>query len=240
MTDKQFEIFLSAYFADINKLQGLILSEKDLFIYFELEKEEIYWWGKKRFKISVFDILKMSIDAWFDLRDKTRLTNYENINPKIIYKKFENSLNLLIEKFPKFAKKRIEYHKFIHLFLYIDDGKYIDDEDFEEYVDKGYKKIDLELINFAVNRNENKVKKLLEKGANPMIDPLDKIFDSLILDLLATHDSTNFIWYSGSFRHFVENQYSYFNKINAKQMLTELYATSSSSKIYNIIKGFKK
>jgi hypothetical protein len=146
MEQKQFDLFLAAFFSDKEKLDGLLNTSNDLdltcnisYAGFETEKTD--------FNFSVLDILQMNLDCWASLKEKEELNSPQPINPKIFYKNtlecFENMLKL----FPDMPYHGINYEHYIFLILCCDDDEHwFSEAEMKAYKAEGYKTIDLELI----------------------------------------------------------------------------------------------
>lgn len=239
MTTKQLKIFLGAYFSDKNVINKAVLTADDLNIPVDIPDWYLEW-PKKHIYFSVPDILSMNIDCWLDLKDKEHLPYERKIKPNHFFNSTLTCIDIILQKFPDLDTSDIEYEKYTKFISVQDeDENFIDDEEMEKYKKEGYRKIDLDLINFGVKRNGRKVRELLALGANPMIDPDDKTFESEILDILAADESFHFINYISYHNRLLNHGISTFDKSDAYEMVLELYATASSSKVYNIISGLK-
>ncbi len=230
-------ILLAAYYAEIDTLNRLIKSTNDL--NFELDLGDRYPYQKGNImKLSVFHILEMNLHAWKDTKHLTELKHKKNINPKANYEKSLDCITILANQFPDYTITTIEYQKYIQLIYDLDESnQWIDDETMQEYELEGYRRIDLELINAGIIRNEKKLIELLEQGASPMIDPFDKTDVSALIDSLESADSF----------YFIDFTYDHLNKINSLDkidkrkpidLLKDLYGCASSARILDIIGEF--
>jgi hypothetical protein len=230
-------ILLAAYYAEIDTLDRLIKSTHDLD--FELDLGERYPYQKGSIiKLSVFHILEMNLHVWLDIKHVTELKNEKTINPKANYEKTLDCINILAKRFPEFEITTIEYQKHIKLIYDFDESnQWIDDDEMQEYELEGYRRIDLELINAGMNRNEKKIIELLQQGASPMIDPFDKTDVSALIESLASADSF----------YFIDFTYDHLNKINSLDtvdkrkpidLLKYLYGCASSARMLDIIREY--
>jgi hypothetical protein len=235
MNQKQFDIFLSAFFSDKKKIDGLVDSESDLGLTFEISNASL-WSGTRKFHFSVLDILQMNLDCWHSLKDCDILKTTGLINPKIFYQNCLESFENVLNRFPDLTYDGIQYDKYISLIMcFDDDDNWLDENEIKEYEAEGYRRIDLELINYGARRNAKKVIELLDNGANANIDPDDRTFESEILDLLGSAESYHFINIVSFHVQKISKGYNDFKMVDSNYLISELFATASSAKLYSII-----
>lgn len=238
MKQKQFEIFLSAFFSDKKKIDELVVSKNDLEIQFQIPG--IYS-GTIEYKFTVLDILQMNLDSWHSIKDYDELESAKHICPKLFYQDTLDCIDIILRKFHDLHYDGVEYDKYINLILnYDDDEDWFDKNEMKEYEAEGYRRIDLDLINYGVRRNVNKVIELLDNGANPMIDPDDKTNESEILDILVSRDSLSFISIVACHEQKINEGYESFDLTELEYLISQLYATASSAKLYDIINERQK
>lgn len=212
------ELFLSAFFRDKNKL----IENIDIKIKINAPKEYIWVMGGV-VEISPREILLMHRDAFYG------------------FTKYIDTYNNIIEDM-KFLgihfDEEVDYYKFFNVVsTFFEDEEWFDKNDFIEFLKKGYRKIDLLLVNYAFKRKREVVEKLLLSGANPFINPEDNT-ESSVLELLETESSFNGINYYGSLNCGMENI-----KINDREiyhLLEGIVAVASSERIIRCIKSYYK
>ncbi|TAN11670.1 MAG: hypothetical protein EPN37_17100 [Chitinophagaceae bacterium] len=232
--------FLAFYFSDLGKIEEVVNSENDLTFTFPFPEGYYHWSPLKEITITAGEIVQMTLDAWFDCKEMKTLTHYPEIHPKEIYER-----TLLVkewlEEFMKEKLKEMEYEKYYKFIYALDeDWEWIDEEEMQEFLKEGYRKIDLELINFSQKRNNTKVKELLREGANPNIDPADKMEESEILDFLISKSSFQSLSYDPCFTEFEEKRYDGFQDETEYRMISYLYGVASSDELYRTIIPFSK
>jgi len=235
MDKKTFDIFLAVYFSDIKKIEKDIVNQSDIDLLFEIPNDYSFC-GPEIFRFSIIDIFQMNLDCWYSLKEKDHLKSTKLISPKKFYQDTLNCFNTLLKRFPEIDYQGVEYDKYINLIMtFYDDDDWINQKEILEFETEGYRRIDLDLINYGVRRNIKKVVKLLEQGANPMIDPDDKISDSEILDILGTAAGFHFISVENTHLKKLKRGYKSFNINDSAYLMAELYGVASSEKLYNII-----
>lgn len=238
MTPNKFDILLSAFFSDNERISKLIVSSEDLELEFSISN-----FGTSSFSIfrfSVLDILHMNLDAWHSLKDKEILNVNSAINPKVFYQETKHCMDSILTRFPDIDYKGVEYENYISLILSFEDIEWYDEQEMAKYEGEGYRRMDLELINYAYRRNVRKVIELLDNGANPMIDPDDNISESVILELLSSKEGLHFNNIVSLHEQKLTNGYESFRRHEAADLITELYTTASSAKVYDTINEYHK
>lgn len=240
MEQYNFDIFISAFFSDKKRIDKLIASEKDIDLTFD-NAPSCNHSKKDSLRFSVLDILQMNLDCWHSILDNDQLKSNQKINPKQFYQDTLECFNSILRKFPGIKYDGVNYENYINLILNFDDNdNWFEEHEIRKYEIEGYRRIDLELINYGVRRNVNKVTELLIKGANPMIDPDDKIFESEILQLLSADESFHFSCIISLHERKIINGYESFQITDSNDLVYELYASASSAKLYDIISEQQK
>jgi len=240
MKQKEFEIFLSAFFSDKKKIDELVVSKNDLDFTFQLSSTETNA-GTKEYKFSVLDILQMNLDSWHSIKDKEELQSIKHISPTLFYQDTLDCIEIILRKFPDIQYEGVEYDKYIKLiFNFEDDEDWFDGNEIEEFEAEGYRRIDLDLINYGVRRNVKKVIELMDKGANPEIDPDDKSSKSEILNILESEDSFHFVNLIACHEQMIKEGCESFTIADFDYLISQLYATASAAKILEIINKSQK
>lgn len=236
MTELQKEIFLAAFLPDWQKLDSLILEEKDIRLSIPIMEDQEFW-GRKTIEISVLEILQMNYDCWFDIKNKTKLINYEDINPKEIFQNNQKAIKVITKKLGFQKAFTIKYKNYCNFLWSSDDENWFDNDEVSTFIKEGYKAIDLELINFAIKRDQSKVTELMNKGANAYIDPDDKMYESAILHDMASDEGYYSIEYMKYYNAIINQNHQSLTDMDIYSMMRNLYGVASSSCIYWIIKS---
>lgn len=227
------ELFFAAFYSDLEKLKTLLKSENDLTFSYNLEYENSPFLNKS-FSFSVYDVLQMNLDSFFDCKDQEKTKSQSNINPKHFYQKTEECMNFLNSKFPLFSYDGVDYARYVNLISVLEEDEFwFDENDIQELQNEGYRKIDLELINYADKRDSKKVIELMNLGANPMIDPDDRTNESEVLSLLADDVGYHFTQLIGY--HVSNCDKSKLDFSDFEYLFKQLYGSASASMIYKII-----
>ena len=117
-------------------------------------------------------------------------------------------------------------------FIELDDF-YLDEDEIKEALEEGYKKIDLDLINYAEKGNAIKVWELLKQGANHLIDPFDNNQIGLIHDVLGSDSSFHGIM---NLQHVCHEKD--FDPKERYSMLSDLYQSGVSDYILEMILNY--
>ena len=233
MDEKSLKIYKSLFYLNLDSLKTLIQEESDLNLTFSIPENIDY--SEFSVKLTVFDILRMEIDIWARVNTHEDLKLITGFLPENIYKRALECKKYLEAKFPDFNAD-FEYVKHRDLMLdFYADKNYIDKETFNDFINKGFQSIDLELVNAAIARNEALVIDLLKSGANPTINISNGNSTISLLDYLEIMEASSFIEYN---RHLMDNfnEYEYGDVFES---LSDLYTASGNSKILLLI-GFYK
>ena len=233
MEEKSLKIYKSLFYLNLDSLKNLIQEESDLFLIFPRPKEIAY--PEISVKLTVFDILRMKIDIWARVKINEDLKFLTGFLTENIIKKALECKEYFEAKFPNF-KSSFEYVKHRDLMLdFYADKNYIGEEAFNEFINQGFKSLDLELVNAAIDRNEALVIDLLKSGADPTVD----IFNSnAMIDLMAyleNKESSGFVDYNSLLMDDF-NQYKY---VDIFQSLSDLYTAASTCKMLLLIDFYK-
>lgn len=238
MTKQKFDILLSAFFSDNERINKLIVFRDDLEIEFEISNFRLLS-SNRIFRFSVLDILQMNLDTWHSIKVKELLNVNSAINPSALYQDTQHCMDSILSRFPDICYNGVEYEKYISLILSFEDIEWYDEEELARYEAEGYRRIDLELINYGYRRNVEKVIELLDQGANPMIDPDDNISESVILELLSSKEGLHFNNIVSLHEQKLTKGYESFRRHEAADLITELYTTASSAKVYDTINEYQ-
>ncbi|NEW78867.1 MAG: hypothetical protein GZ086_05465 [Gelidibacter sp.] len=229
MKEKSLKIYQSLFYLNLDSLKNLIQEESDLHLIFPVPKEIAY--PESFVKLTVFDILRMKIDIWAQVNIQENLELLTGFLPEKIYKRALECKEYLDHKFPDFNAD-FEYVKHRDLMLdSLANKNDIEGEVFNDYINRGFESLDLELVNAVIARNEDLVIDLLKSGANPTIK-LSHINPTIdIMNYLAHEVSYYFMKYDDLLMTDF-NQYEHKNVFNR---LSGLYAAASTSKMLLLI-----
>lgn len=233
MDEKSLKIYKSLFYLNLESLKTLIQEESDLNLTFPIPENIDY--SEFFVKLTVFDILRMEIDIWARVNTHENLKLITGFLPENIYNRVLECKKYLDTKFPDF-KADFEYIKHRDLMLdFYANKNYIDEETFNNFINKGFQSVDLELVNAAIARDEALVIDLLKSGANPTINISNSDVTISLLDYMEIKEATSFMEYN---RHLMDdfNEYEY---PDVFESLSDLYTASSNSKILLLI-GFYK
>lgn len=152
MDEKSLKIYKSLFYLNLDSLKTLVQEESDLNLTFSIPENIDY--SEFSVKLTVFDILRMEIDIWARVNTHEDLKLITGFLPENIYKRALECKKYLDTKFPNF-KADFEYVKHRNLMLdFYANKNYIDEETFNDFINKGLQSIDLELVNAAIARDE--------------------------------------------------------------------------------------
>ena len=168
MDEKSLKIYKSLFYLNLDSLKNLIQEESDLHLTFPIPKDIDY--PEPYVKLTVFDILRMKIDIWARVNIQEDLKLLTGFLPENMYKRALECKEYLDTKFSDFNTD-FEYVKHRDLMLdFYANKNYVDEENFNDYINQGFESLDLELVNAAISRNEALVIDLLKSGADPTVD----------------------------------------------------------------------
>jgi hypothetical protein len=239
MSDKQRELFFAAYFSEFDTIKEYVNSPIDLDLVVLINQNYQQWNGQKEIKTSVLEILKMVYDSLIDLKNKTSLNSEIKINPKSIFQKTQQSIDWINEKFGlQESIPDLDYGKYVKLIYDLQENTWIDSDEYSEFQNNGYRKIDLDLINEGMKRNVKDAIKLLQRGANPYIDPYDGNTASALIDSLQSAKSFYFNNFCGLYQPYLDNSFHDFKKADCYKYLWQLYGVASSAEMIRTIKKY--
>ncbi|MBT0813027.1 hypothetical protein KIH41_17195 [Litoribacter ruber] len=243
MDDFDYGFFKSLFFSDLDGIRKRSLTDRDLFLTLPIPEGYDHW-QRREVTVSAFEILKMSIDAWYSLREMEAFQSV-SIIPSEFYNSSVKCLAYLEQNFPDQSIAEVPYEKYLH-FCYTlgEEEEWYSPSEVVQLVDDGFRKIDIELINAGAKRNVKKVIQLLNLGANPMVDPEEKTNDSEIIDHLAKDESNAFVHYLFCLKsHNKDKEYgnpekAYGVLAQPYGVLAHLYKVASSAKLLRVIEEF--
>lgn len=223
--------FLNLYFANHEGLAGCETNRKFDLLSLPILDGLPFHNFKDFITVSAQDILKMGCDAWAADKHKTSLQNSRKINPQNICNDFITCMDMLEIDWEHYE---VDYHKYYSFECVYDiDEEWYDDDEMLKFQTKGYRKIDLDLINATVKRDRLKMIDLLRAGASPDIDPNGEEFAAV--HLLSCDASINFHFYSDIWVEHYRKQYPY----TPFEMIQRLYGTASAEKLLETIYSSK-
>ena len=232
MTKKEEKILHDILTANVKGIKSNILTADDLFIH--INHPNSYF--PEIVKINVSELLLMNIDFFECFKYKTKLDHNDSINPKEFYQHSKEAFTYLKEKFP-YIDEKVNYVKYTD-FTYPDfdeDYKWYYDDEVESFINAGFRKIDIELIEAAVLRKSTEVVQLLKQGANPLIEVEEIGCGSEVLDCVGSEDSYYFsCHYIPVLDTFFETKIK-LSKKRMNELVGSLCSGASAACIYNII-----
>ena len=156
-----------------------------------------YFGAKNILKSSIIDILNWQNFVFYEYFNDQQ-TSYRSIdrykaeyqvsfNPSLHYKNAINWLHYFCGLFEIANYKIVHYSKFRllrHLLFF--DENWLDQDEIVDAIARGFKQIDLDLINEAEKGNAIKVYELVQTGADPDIDPTDSSTISCLLGIIGS------------------------------------------------------
>jgi hypothetical protein len=241
MSDKQRTLFFAAYFSELETIKNFANSPIDLDLIVPIDQNYRQWNEQTEIKISVLEILRMVYDLFIDLKDRTSLYSEIKINPKRIFQKAQQSIDCLNEKFGlQESIPDIDYGKYVKLIYDLQENTWIDSDEYNEFQNKGYRKIDLDLINEGMKRNVKDIIKLLQQGANPYIDPYDGNTESALIDSLQSAKSFYFNNFCELYQSYLDNSSDDLRQQDCYRYLWQLYGVASSAEMIRTIKNYTR
>lgn len=233
MEEKSLKIYKSLFYLNLDSLKTLIQAERDLNLTFPVPDHIDY--PETSLKLTVFDILRMKIDIWVQVKNNDDLKSITGFLPDRIYKKALACKAYLDLKFPGFQSD-FEYVKYRDLMLdYYANKNYIEEDAFNDFMDKGIQSIDIELVNAAIARNEALVIDLLKSGANPMINIANSDSTINLLEYLKIIESAAFKDYNS----LLMDDFNSYDYTDIFESLSDLYVVASTSKMLLLIDFYK-
>lgn len=229
MLEKSLRIYKALFYLNLDSIITLIREESDLQLLFPIP--ETFAYVASPVKLTVFDILRMKLDVWSWVSQQEHLQYHTGFLPENMCNRALECKAYLEEKFSGF-KDNFAYGKYRYLMLDVHaNNNYIENEIFEEYLEKGYAVPDLELVNAALSRDEAYAMNALKRGANPKIKLFHLPSQSNLSNFLERTETSYFTDYQnhlmGDF-----NDYTYKSLFES---LSDLYAAASTAKILLLI-----
>lgn len=234
--------FEAAFYADLSLLKQLVKSKSDLTIAVPIPKHYYWMWGKTHLNISILDILNWYSFWLYEYYDENKIChNFYNpegiqvlsdcINPSKIYDETIHCINWVCNKFAivNYDLKNYSQYRLLRHCL-MDDEEWLDDDEIEEALKRGFRQIDLDMINESEKGNGIPVYSLMKKGANYKIDPIDYSDDSSIVEILGSDLSFNGLSLISYLCR--RDEFSFADSYN---MLACLYQTGVSNYILDIV-----
>jgi len=242
-TDMNADKFEAAFYADLNLIKRLVKSKEDLKIAVPVPKDYEWIWSSQKVYISVLDILNWLAFGFYEYHNENEICRKmynekgkqilkDCINPSIIYKNAIDCINWICDNFSIVnynLKDYSQYRLFRHVFF--DNEGWLDEDEIKEALQKGFRQIDLNLINEAEKGNGISVYTLVKQGANYKIDPEDDgIDESSIVSILGL--DLNF--HKLSLISYLCHR-SKFSFSDSYDMLSSLYQVGVSNYILDIV-----
>lgn len=234
---------MSAYYADLNVIKRLVTKENDLHITIPIKDGYFaLYWDKDYIEINILDILNWAAWGLYEYfetdkicrkmynANKVQVLN-DCINPAEYYKKVITCIEWICNKFSISNYNLKDYSQFRTLRHFIFDNEgWMDEDEINDALKKGFRQIDLDLINEAEKGNGIACYELIKKGAYYKIDPIDFTNESIIIEILASDLSFHTL-------HLISYLYNVgkFNSSDCYDMLSSLYQVGVSNYILDII-----
>ena len=165
------------YFESQNFTRVDLLHNYNLEFWYNDDLTKWYYKSTDRFivDISIAQILKMNLEAWELF---TRLeTLSSDIDPFLI--SIYDKSKAILDRYNISNKEAdIIYKDYLPLIQYLDDtGKILSEHNYNYKVKYGAIPLDLDLVNIAFTRDKDKVKELINHGANPYSLYIENFYD---------------------------------------------------------------
>lgn len=173
--DQNIELFMAAFYADLNVLQKLIGNEFDMQVRIPILSKELEdYWGNEYVEINVLDILNWAANGFYEYFDEDNLCvihSYDDqdvrtcINPSEYYSKVLACIVWLCDNF-KINNFTIKDYSRYRLLRHVicDDENWLDADEIKEALEKGYREIEnlgSQFITISVNLSINFIFSLL-------------------------------------------------------------------------------
>lgn len=234
--------FEAAFYADLKLLKQCIKSKEDLNLQVATPKGSYWMWEKPSIEISILDILNWLAFGLYDYYDTQEICrrsfNAEGIqnlnqciNPSIIYRNALDCITWICDTFSIInygLKDYSPYRLFRHCLF--EDENYLDEETVQEALEEGFRKMDLDLIDVSERGDAVAAYSLVKQGADYKIDPLDKLDESVIVEMLDSDRGFHtLLWISYFYNR------KKFNFSDSYDMLSSLYLVGVGSYILDIV-----
>jgi len=234
--------FEAAFYADLNLVKQLVISKEDLRIAVPIPKDYEWMWNSHSVYVSVLDMLNWLAFGFYEYHSENEIchNSYDAkgkqilndcINPSIIYKNAIECINWICNKFSivNYDLKDYSQYRLLRHALFDNEG-WFDEDEIIEALQKGFRKIDLELINEAEKGNGISVYSLVKQGANYKIDPDDDTDESSIVSILGSDLSFHSLSLTSYLCH--RDKFSFSDSCD---MLSSLYQVGVSNYILDIV-----
>ena len=234
--------FEATFYTDLNLIKQFVKSKEDLLIAVPVPKDYEWMWSNQKVYISVLDMLNWLTWGFYEYHNENEIchSSYDAkgkqilndcINPSIIYRNATDCINWICDKFSIVnydLKDYSQYRLLRHVFF--DNEGWLDEDEIKEALQKGFRQIDLDLINEAEKGNGISVYALVKQGANYKIDPDDNTDESSIVSILGSDLS----FHSLSLISYLCHR-SNFSFSDSYDMLSSLYQVGVSNYILDIV-----
>ncbi|WP_373815111.1 hypothetical protein [Porphyromonas loveana] len=221
------ECFYAAYFVQKDKLRSLIATYENLLIRIQVWEKDArkYFWPTYYIEVSVIDLLSWVTHSLY------RYATGEEEGMRRKYYDAVECLEVLCDKFEINNYKLVDYSTFRPLrHVLSEEDEYLDDDQIAQYISEGFRKIDLDLINYAERGNAPACWMLIKESANPNIDPIDGLERGVAIDIVD--------YLSSLYCFFLDNfvQKGIYPNMGCVDMLADLYKTAMTDYIGDILK----
>lgn len=241
--DRNIELFMAAFYADLDVLQKLIGNEGDIQVRIPILSKELEdCWGNEYVEINVLEILNWAAYGFYEYFDEDNLcviNSYAKdnqviktcIDPSEYYSKVMACIVWLCDNF-RINNYTIKDYSRYRLLRHVicDDENWLDEDEMKEAFKKKYREIDLSLINEAEKGNGMSCYSLVQKGADYKIDPVDFTEESAIVDILGSDISFHRL---GMISYLSDR--NKWDETDAYDMLSSLYQVGVSNYILDIV-----
>ncbi len=241
--DRNIELFMAAFYADLDVLQKIIVNKTDTKIKIPLpEGGYKLFWNQLFVEVDVLDILNWAIWGFYEYFDEDNLCVIHSyakdnqviktcINPSEYYSKVLDCIVWLCDNFRinNYAIKDYSRFRFLRHALF-DDENWLDEDEVKEALENGFREIDLNLINESEKGNGISCYSLVQKGADYKIDPVDFTEESAIVDILGSDMSFHRL---GMISYLSDR--NKWDETDAYDMLSSLYQVGVSNYMLDIV-----
>jgi hypothetical protein len=241
-TDINADKFEATFYADLNLVKQLVKSKEDLRIAVPVPKGYEWMWSSQRVYVSVLDMLNWLAFGFYKYHNENEICHKlynakgkqilnDCINPSNIYKNVIDCINWICDKFSivNYDLKDYSQYRLLRHVLFDNEG-WLDEDEIKEALQKGFRQIDLNLINEAEKGNGISVYALVKQGANYKIDPDNDTDESSIVSILESDLSFHLLLLISYLYHRGKFSFS-----DSYDMLSCLYQVGVSNYILDIV-----
>ena len=234
--------FEAAFYADLSLIKQFVKSKEDLIIAIPIPKDYSMMWDNQSVYVSILDMLNWLVFGLYEYHDENEISHdsydakgiqilNDCINPSIIYNDAIDCINWICDKFSliNYDLKDYSQYRCLRHFLMDNEG-WLNEDEIEEALQKGFRQIDLDLINESEKGNGISVHTLVKQGANHKIDPEDYTDESSIVSILGSDLSFHLL--SLISYHCHRNKFLFSDSYD---MLSSLYQVGVSNYILDIV-----